>query len=145
MNYKLYSTSKPRRRFHLAAVTSALCRKLGGSALAQEECTATLRTSHPASGEEGGGRSGGGACVRTCDPQRSLWAYGRATSVGCDLLRAAIVVPAKLFYMTHLLHLAGRARPLGNSLICVSLHPGNILGPPILCHQPQDDRPEPRA
>lgn len=37
--------------------------------------------------------------------------------MGCGLLRAAIVVPAKLFYVTHLLHPAGRARPLGNSLI----------------------------
>lgn len=37
--------------------------------------------------------------------------------MGCGLLRAAIVVPDKLFYVTHLLHLAGRARQLGNSLI----------------------------
>lgn len=37
--------------------------------------------------------------------------------MSCGLLRAAIVVPAKLFYVIHLLHLAGRARPLGNSLI----------------------------
>lgn len=37
--------------------------------------------------------------------------------MGCGLLQAAIVVPAKLFYATHLLHLAGGARQLGNSLI----------------------------
>lgn len=37
--------------------------------------------------------------------------------MGCGPPRAAIVVPAKLHYVTSLLHLAGRARPLGKSLI----------------------------